>query len=711
MARILINRRQYQVEDGITIFQACQQQGIEIPHFCYHERLAIAGNCRMCLVQLGDVPKPVASCAMPVSDGMDILTESDVVKKARHGVMEFLLINHPLDCPICDQGGECDLQDQAMMYGRFHSRFPEHKRAVPEKSFGPLIKSSMTRCIHCTRCVRFATDIAGVEDLGTLGRGENAEIGTYVRLALTSELSGNMIDLCPVGALTSKPYAFRARSWELKKTESIDVMDAVGSHIRLDSRGQEVMRVLPRPCSAINEEWISDKVRFSYDGLRNQRLDRHWVRDGKGVLRVVQRETALQAVADKVKKTKPSRMATLAGDLACCESLFALKRFLDDVGCPHRDCRPPFVPSPQGRRDYVFNTTIAGIDDADGCLLIGAYPRFEATLIEARLRQRWLRGGFEGWSLGMVREGRWPRTHVGDGPTALRSMVEDERHPVRQALKACSRPMLIVGMGALMRPDSEAIWAHVMALAHAVSAVRDGWDGVNVLPLWASSVGGMDLGFMPSQGGWSRAVIEDKATRGAVDMLWLLGVDDIRPQALEKPFVVYQGHHGERGAQHADVILPAPAYSEKDAWYMNMEGRLQRTSPAVMPLGDACEEWETITALASQLSLPHRYDDKASLRNAIAAHHPAFAERVGRIYRERGQTPQHGHGDGAGTGTGTSAPVLKPMDEDVPFDTPIENYYHTNIIARASSTMGQCIDQLGGYKDGRQGEGDNGVVS
>ena len=690
MVRIRIDGQDYQVPEGITVFEACRRQGIEIPHFCYHERLAIAGNCRMCLVELDSSPKPIASCAMPVADGMDVRTHSPMVKKARHGVMEFLLINHPLDCPICDQGGECDLQDQAMAYGRFHSRFDENKRAVAEKPFGPLIKSSMTRCIHCTRCVRFATEVAGVEDLGALGRGEQVEIGTYVGRALTSELSGNMIDLCPVGALTSKPYAFKARVWELRKTDSIDVMDAVGSHIRLDSRGAEVMRVLPRRCDAINEEWISDKTRFAYDGLRVQRLDRPWLRDKDGVLRPSDWQTVMDVIVERLKATDGARIAGLAGELCDCESMFMLRQLLDGLGSPHRDCRPfgTFLPWQQ-RWHYVFNTTIAGIEEADACLLIGAYPRYEASIVEARLRKRYLQGGFQGraFRIGTPLPAHWQIEDLGESVNVITELTQSD-HLVARAFKTAKKPMMIVGMGALHRKDSQAIWQQIMALAQAFDVVREDWNGFNVLHTRASMVGGMDVGFVPKQDGEARRGIDERARAGKLDVLWLLGEDEVDEETLKRPFVIYQGHHGERGASAADVIVPVPAYSEKDALYMNMEGRLQRGLPAVQPLGQAREDWQVLTELASRLGLAWDYHNKNDVRRAMAQDNPVFAEKIGQIASHPQKTEWANKNNGSeGRNGGLN---------DTPLHSPLVNYYQSNVIARASKTMGRCVSELGG---------------
>jgi NADH-quinone oxidoreductase subunit G len=567
MPKLKINGIEVEVAAGVTVLQACQQAGVEVPYFCFHERLAIAGNCRMCLVEQEKAPKPIASCAMPVADGMVILTDSEKAKKARKGVMEFLLINHPLDCPICDQGGECDLQDQAVAYGFDRSRYEENKRAVKDKDFGPLVETSMTRCIHCTRCIRFLADVAGVADLGGIGRGENMEIDTFVGKALGSEMSANIIDLCPVGALTSKPYAFAARPWELRKTESVDVLDAVGSNIRVDARGSAVLRILPRLNEAVNEEWISDKTRFAVDGLGKRRLDRPYVRRAGKLVEATWSE-AFALIASRLKGAAGNRVAAIAGDLADTEAMFALKDLMTSLGSANIDCRQDGAAiDPSNRAGYLFNTTIAGIEKADACVLIGTNPRYEAAIINARLRKRWLQGGFRVGAFGPALDLTFPVTTLGTGPQGLADRA-------REFLKDAKQPMLIIGTGALRRKDGAAILAEAWALAESTGMVRDGWNGFNVLHLAASRVGGLDLGFVPGQGGCDVAGILAGAEKGEIDVVYLLGADEIDTARLGSAFVIYQGHHGDRGAARADVALPGAAYTEKDACYVNTEGRV-----------------------------------------------------------------------------------------------------------------------------------------
>jgi len=684
MPKLTIDGTEIEVADGMTVLQACEEAGVEIPRFCYHERLSVAGNCRMCLVEMERSPKPVASCAMPVGEGMVIRTNTPLVRKAREGVMEFLLINHPLDCPICDQGGECDLQDQAMAYGTGRSRYHENKRAVRDKELGPLVKTQMTRCIHCTRCIRFATEVAGIEELGATGRGETMEVGTYVEKALTSELSANIIDLCPVGALTSRPYAFAARPWELTKTESVDVMDAVGSNIRVDSRGGEVMRVLPVLNEDINEEWISDKTRYACDGLKRQRLDRPYVRQD-GVLKPASWPAAFAAVADRVKAVDGDRIAAIAGDLADCESMCALKDLMAVLGSPHLDCRQDGAAiDPAVRAGYLFNTTIAGIEQADACLLIGTNPRWEAALINARLRKRWLLGGFPVGVVGPRVDLTYDTEYLGAGPQTL-AEIAGGTHPFCETLKAAERPMLIVGAGALARPDGAAVLGAARRIADACGMVKDGWNGFNVLHTAAGRVGGLDVGFVPGAGGRGVAGILDGASSGAVDTVFLLGADEIDTAKLGRAFVVYIGHHGDRGAHRADVILPGAAYTEKNATYVNTEGRVQRAWRAVFPPGDAREDWTILRALSDSLGRTLPYDDIAALRRRMAEIRPGFAE-VGMI----APAPWRGFGaDG-------------PMSGDA-FVSPVENFYMTDPISRASETMADCARAILGRGAGKTG--------
>ncbi|HKW53949.1 MAG TPA: NADH-quinone oxidoreductase subunit NuoG, partial [Stellaceae bacterium] len=618
MPKLTIDGIQVEVPAGTTVLQACQQAGIEVAHFCFHERLAIAGNCRMCLVEQEKAPKPIASCAMPAGEGMVIHTQSEKAKKARKGVMEFLLINHPLDCPICDQGGECDLQDQAMAYGFDRGRFQENKRAVKEKNFGPLIATFMTRCIHCTRCIRFLDDVAGVAELGGVNRGEDMEIDTYIERALTSELSANIIDLCPVGALTSKPYAFVARPWELRKTESVDVLDAVGSNIRIDSRGPQVLRVLPRLNEAINEEWISDKTRFAVDGLSRQRLDRPYVRR-EGKLVEAEWSEAFAVIKQRLKAIPGDRIAAIAGDLVDCEAMLALKDLMAELGSPHLDCRQDGAAlDPASRAGYLFNTTIAGIDKADACLLIGSNPRLEAAIVNARLRKRWLQGGFTAASIGPKLDLTFPVTALGAGPEVLADLVSG-KHGWAETLKAAKNPMLILGQGALARPDGAAVLALARKLAESARMVRDGWNGFNVLHLAAARVGGLELGFVPGEGGRDTAAILSGCDSGDIEAVYLLGADEIDESWLGSAFVIYQGHHGDRGARRADVVLPGCAYTEKDATYVNTEGRAQLGRRAVFPPGDAREDWAILRALSDALGRKLPYDSLAQLRKRLAA--------------------------------------------------------------------------------------------
>ncbi|MDF2763117.1 MAG: NADH-quinone oxidoreductase [Rhodospirillales bacterium] len=677
MPKVTIDGREIEVPAGITVIQACEIAGVEIPRFCYHERLSVAGNCRMCLVEMEvpKSPKPIASCAMPVADKMVIRTDTEAVQKARRGVMEFLLINHPLDCPICDQGGECDLQDQAMAYGFDRSRFRENKRAVPEKYLGPLVKTHMTRCIHCTRCVRFATEVAGVEELGAVYRGEQMEITSYIERALTSELSGNIIDLCPVGALTSKPYAFIARPWELEKTDSIDVHDAVGANIRVDTRGREVLRVLPRVNEEVNEEWLADKSRFAYDGLKRQRLDRCFIRVN-GRLTSATWAQAFEAIAQRLSGVAPTRIAAIAGDLVDAEAMYALKGMMTALGSPHMDCRQDGAAlDPSVRASYLFNTTIAGIEQADACLLIGTNPRREAPLINARLRKRWLTGSLRVGSVGPELDLTFPVEPLGVGPDTLLQIAAGG-HAFASVLSQAKRPMLILGQGALARPDGSAVLKLARDIAERCGLVKpeEGWNGFNVLHTAAARVGGLDLGFVPGPGGLDTAGIIAGAERGEIDAVYLLGADELPTDRLGNAFVIYQGHHGDAGAHRADVILPGAAYTEKDGTYLNTEGRVQRGVAAVFPLGEAREDWTILRALCERLGHRLPYDSIGQLRAALQAEHPHFAELDEIVPADWGSFGREG-----------------PLDP-APFRSPIENYYMTDAISRASETMAKCTE-------------------
>ncbi|RVI39819.1 NADH-quinone oxidoreductase subunit NuoG, partial [Sinorhizobium meliloti] len=561
MAKLKVDGKEIEVPDHFTLLQACEEAGAEVPRFCFHERLSVAGNCRMCLIEVkGGPPKPAASCAMGVRDLRpgpngevpEVFTTTPMVKKAREGVMEFLLINHPLDCPICDQGGECDLQDQAMAFGIDSSRYQENKRAVEDKYIGPLVKTVMNRCIHCTRCVRFTTEVAGIAELGLIGRGEDAEITTYLEQAMTSELQGNVVDLCPVGALTSKPFSFTARPWELGKTESIDVMDAVGSAIRVDTRGREVMRIMPRVNEEINEEWISDKTRFIWDGLKTQRLDRPYVKkDGR--LQPASWGEAFQAIKTAVAGTSGDRIGAIAGDLASVEEMYALKELVSSLGSGNLDCRqdgaaldPSF-----GRSSYIFNPTIQGIESADALLIIGSNPRFEASVLNARIRKRYRMANFPIGVIGEAGELRYEYEYLGAGTDTLAELVSG-KGTFFATLEKAARPLIIVGQGALAGEGGAAVLANAAKLAVAVGAVNAEWNGFAVLHSAAARVGGLDLGFVPGQGGKSAGEMVD-----AMDVLFLLGADEIDLSARKAGFTVYIGSHGDNGAHAADVILPA----------------------------------------------------------------------------------------------------------------------------------------------------------
>ncbi len=635
MPKLIINNQEHDVPDGITLIQACELAGIEIPRFCYHERLSIAGNCRMCLVEIAGMPKPVASCAMSVNDlrpGRDgapptIITNSETVKQAREGVLEFLLINHPLDCPICDQGGECDLQDQTMAYGFDAGRFQDNKRAVEEKYLGPLIKTFMTRCIHCTRCVRFMTEVAGVNELGAIGRGEDMEITTYLEHGMRSNLSGNVVDLCPVGALTAKPYAFVARPWELTKTPSIDVMDALGSAIRVDARGREVLRILPRINDAINEEWISDKARHVWDGLRTQRLDRPYVRRN-GKLEPASWDEAFGVIAEKLQGLEGSEFAAIAGDLAAAEEMYALKLLAEQLGSSNIDCRQDGakLDPALGRATYLFNTTIGAIEDADAVLLIGTDPRMEAPVLNARIRRRW-RQTEQHLPIGVIgteTDLTFNFDYLGAGPETLAKLA-DRSHPFVKTLDGVERPMVILGQAALARPDGAAVLALAAKAAMTIGAVKPGWNGFNVLHNAAGRVAGLDLGFVPGKGGRDVEAILEAAGNGAMKVVYLLGADEIDMERLGDAFVIYQGSHGDKGAHRADVILPGAAYTEKDGTYVNTEGRAQMTARAIFPPGEAREDWTILRALSAVLGQPLPFDSLQALRAKMYAAHPNLA--------------------------------------------------------------------------------------
>ncbi|MES2961850.1 MAG: NADH-quinone oxidoreductase subunit NuoG [Pseudomonadota bacterium] len=675
MPTVTINGKDTQVPEGITIIQACEIADVEIPRFCYHERLAIAGNCRMCLVEVeGMPPKPVASCAMPVTEGMKVHTDTPMVKKAREGVMEFLLANHPLDCPICDQGGECDLQDQAYQYGSGKSEYHEHKRAVKEKNMGPLVKTQMTRCIQCTRCVRFIEDVAGTVEMGAVNRGEGMEITTYLEQNLKSELSGNIIDLCPVGALTSKPYAFKARSWELRKTESIDIMDAVGSNIRIDSRGIEVMRILPRLNEEINEEWISDKTRFCYDGLKYQRLDKPYVSQN-GKLVEADFDTAYGVIAEKIKSLQTSEIAALTGQLSGAEEIFALKKLLEKLQISNFDCRLKNEKiDAKDRASYLFNTTIAGIESADTCLMIGANPRKDAPLLNSRIRKRFLSKKLQVATIGCNPDLTYAHKHLGDDVTVLKDIL-DGKSEFCEILNKAEKPMLILGHDMIAGKDGDLILTYAKKIAEKFNMIQDGWNGFNFLSKSTGLLNGLELGFTSTL---SISEIMKKAESSEIKMVILHSVDDdLDFDKLKNTFVIYIGSHGDKGAHVADVILPAAAYSEKDAIYVNLEGRPQSTSHAAFAPGQAKEDWKIIVELAGKIGVDLGFKDLSELRREMRIAYPIFAnlEKISKA-------------------TWVKSAEIKNDFSDQKLAVKDFDFYLTNPIARASRTLNKCSVEL-----------------
>ena len=661
LRKIIIDGKEVEADPALTLIQACEQAGVEIPRFCYHEHLSIAGNCRMCLVEPVGAPKPAAACHMQVRDMRggpngeppELRTNSPMVKKAREGVMEFLLINHPLDCPICDQGGECDLQDQAMAYGVDFSRFREAKRATMDLELGPLVSTCMTRCISCTRCVRFITEVAGVAELGQTGRGEDSEITNYLGRIMESEMQGNIVDLCPVGALTNKPYAFTARPWELKKTQSIDVMDALGSNIRVDTRGREVMRVLPRNHDGVNEEWLADRSRYVWDGLRRQRLDRPYVRrDGK--LTPASWGEAFAAIAEAAK-TAGTDVAGVAGDLVSVDAMFALKDLMARLGSDRVECRQDGAMLPADNRSaYAGTATIEDVDTADGVLLIGVNPRLDAPVLNSRIRKAWLSGANVA-RIGAPEDLTYPCFEIGTGPEALTGASRDE---LIKNMGGMDNKVIIIGQAALTRPDGAALLGQAMALAEA------GGAKFMVLHSAASRVGGLDIGFAHSEG---------LSCLNGAKLVWNLGADEIDIAA--GAFVIYQGHHGDRGAHRADVILPGAAYTEQSGIYVNTEGRPQMANRAGFPPGDAKEDWAILRAASAELGQTQPWNALADLRKAMFESHPHLAALD--------QVPEN-----------TFSPVQggDKIIADTPFLS-ITGHYLTNPVLRASETMAE-MDKL-----------------
>lgn len=676
---VFVDDKSVLVDPGTTVLQAAAQSGVEIPRFCYHQRLAVAGNCRMCLVEIEKSPKLVAACAMPVMKGWRIKTNSEMTRKAREGVMEFLLVNHPLDCPICDQGGECDLQDQSMAFGSDKSRFTDiqfsGKRAVEDKDVGPLIKTIMTRCIHCTRCIRFASEVAGIDDLGTTGRGSDMQVGTYVEKMFLSELSGNIIDLCPVGALTSKPYSFTARPWETRKVDSIDVLDAVGSNIVVTTRTGEVLRILPRTNDEINEEWLSDKSRFAYDGLKRQRLISPMLKC-HGELVNVDWENALIAVGKSIKNAGPC-VAAVAGGLADAEALVALKDMLNKLGSEATCTEHTFPLTGSGtdlRSSYLLNNKITGLEDADLVLLVGTNPRFEAPLLNSRLRKAYIHKEQEVAMIGAKVDLTYKHTHLGDSPDILQQIL-DKSHPFAQKLASAKRPLIILGSDQLQRPDGAAILSAVQEISRGLAKGSDN-KVLNVLHRVASQVAALDLGYTPGV---------DKIREMQPTVLFLLGADEgaiTREDLPQDCFVVYLGSHGDAGAAIADAVLPGAAYTEKQATYVNTEGRAQQTLVAVTPPGLAREDWKIIRALSEIIGVKLPYDNMNEIRDRLedvspnltkygdveSANYFAQAAELAKLVTVK---------------LDSSAFDLKQMH--------LEDFYMTDAISRASPTMAKCI--------------------
>ncbi len=663
MPKIIINNKEVEFEEGMTVLQACELAGAEIPRFCYHERLSIAGNCRMCLVENKKSPKPIASCAEPAVEGMNIKTNTPLVDKARKGVMEFLLANHPLDCPVCDQGGECDLQDQSMFYGFDHSRYSENKRQVKEKYMGPLIKTIMTRCIHCTRCIRFATEVAGIPELGAIGRGEDMEITTYLERAMESEMSANVIDLCPVGALTSKPYAFEARPWDLKKTETIDVMDAVGSNIRVDTYGWEVKRVLPRVNEDINEEWISDKTRYACDGLLKQRLDTPYIREN-GRLQKSSWSQALKLLISKLKSFDPNEVAGLVGDLADLEMIYSFKSFFEKcIGSTNLECRQDRIYiNPQERMNYIFNSSINGIEDSDFILLVGTNPRLEATILNARIRKAYIKNKLKIYSIGDAGDLTYPYQNIGSNTSIIREIVSGS-HEISHKIKKAKKPMIIIGDSALYGKSGKYVFETLKNFLSYNNFIKKDWNALNILTQQASRVGAIDCDVYSINEAENFSFF-NKLENDDFKLIYLLGADNINFDKKNK-FVVYQGSHGDRGAEIADIILPGAAYTEKNGLFINLEGKLQSAYKASYPPGDAREDWIIFKDLANMMKKPLGYHNVKQLRESINKH---IQSKINNGVKKTNE--------------------VDFIEENISVK-PID-YYYTNSIARSSKVMSEC---------------------
>ena len=665
MPKLKVNNIEVEVEDGLTVLQACEKAGVEIPRFCYHEKLSIAGNCRMCLVEMEKSPKPVASCAMPAAEGMNIKTNTEFVEKARKGVMEFLLANHPLDCPVCDQGGECDLQDQSMFYGVDKSRFKENKRQVPEKNMGPLIKTQMTRCIHCTRCVRFATEIAGVEELGAIGRGEDMQITTYLEQSMQSELSANVVDLCPVGALTSKPYVFEARPWELKKTESIDVMDAIGSNIRVDTYGWEVKRILPRINEDINEEWISDKTRHACDGLLNQRLDTPYIKYN-GKFEKASWLEVFNIIKSKFKNTDKEKICGLTGDLVNMETLYIFKEFFNKtLGSQNIESRDNHVYlNPEKRENYLFNSSINGIEEADFIFLLGTNPRFEATILNARIRKSYLQNKTKIISLNEMGDLTFPYQSL-DGNTETVKKIIEGKHEVSDLIKQAKKPMIIMGQSVLKSKSSKYIFESIKQFLEENNKLSIDWNALNVISENASTVGAFDLGIYKTTNGDNEVLKDLEAHK--FEIVYLLGLDSINFEKKNE-FIIYQGSHGDKGAEMADIILPGATYTEQNGYFTNLEGKLQKAYKASYPPELAKEDWVIINELAESMNHRKLFNDKDELDSSLINQINLHIEKNNSL-------------------TSSKVKELIFENELIKIDN---DYYYSNVIARASKTMSEC---------------------
>ncbi len=665
MLKLKVNNIDVEVEEGLTVLQACEKAGVEIPRFCYHEKLSIAGNCRMCLVEMEKSPKPVASCAMPAAEGMNIKTNTAFVEKARKGVMEFLLANHPLDCPVCDQGGECDLQDQSMFYGVDKSRFKENKRSVPEKNMGPLIKTQMTRCIHCTRCVRFATEVAGVPEIGAIGRGEDMQITTYLEQSMQSELSANVVDLCPVGALTSKPYVFEARPWELKKTETIDVMDAIGSNIRVDTYDWEVKRVLPIINEDINEEWISDKTRYACDGLLNQRLDTPFIKYNNKFEKASWNEV-YKIIKSKIENTSKEKICAFVGDLINMESGYILREFFDrTLNSNNYETRSDnrFLDINK-RENYLFNSTINGIEDSDFIFLAGTNPRFEATILNARIRKSYLNNNTKIISLNDLGDLTYPYKSL-DGTTQSLKDIFEGNNEVSNQIKSASKPIIIIGESLLNLSSSKYLFYKIKEFLKKNNKITEDWNSLNILSCDASTVGNYDLGIINLEKKLLNELKEHK-----FDIVYLLGQDNLDFEKKHE-FIIYQGSHGDKGAEIADIILPGSTYTEQDGYFTNLEGKIQKAHKASYPPGEAKEDWQIINELAESMNNRKLFNDKEELESSMLNHLNLQKEKQN-----------------------------NSKELDINFDNSefknenlkifVKDYYFSNVIARSSKTMIEC---------------------